>query len=107
MPFVRRCRNGSFAGRGGQEKFDASVAGTLAVLHYGFGMPFHRLEKMQQAAGVPLPASTQWELLAQAAERGPRITRELLLELAAQGELIHNDGTTTTVLELTARKKAN
>ena len=31
-------------------------------LKYGSGLPFNRLEKLQESLGVPLPASTQWEM---------------------------------------------
>jgi hypothetical protein len=39
-----------------------------------------------------LPASTQWELIAAAAET-PRIIYEALIGVAAQGRLLHNDDT--------------
>jgi hypothetical protein len=56
-------------------------------------------------AGVPLPASDQWELVRDAAECGPRGVFEHLVWLGAQGELLHNDDTTMQVLELTKKLK--
>lgn len=87
----------------GQEKFDPSVIGTLGVLHYGFGMPFNRMQDIQQAAGVPLPASTQWELLKSAAQAGLQAVQEQLVKDAAQGHLVYNDDTSARILELQAR----
>jgi transposase len=48
----------------GEEKYDETVAAMLVLLHYGAGFPFHRLEVLQRALGVPLPAGTQWEEIA-------------------------------------------
>lgn len=31
-------------------------------------MPFHRLERMQELLGIPMPATTQWEVVEEAAE---------------------------------------
>ncbi|HVI77386.1 MAG TPA: hypothetical protein VM715_04355, partial [Candidatus Acidoferrum sp.] len=40
----------------------------IALLKYGSGMPFYRLEKMEHLLGIPLPASTQWEIVEEGAE---------------------------------------
>lgn len=89
----------------GPDKYDPTVASVVATLRYGEGMPGNRLQRMQQMAGVPLPASMQWELVRDAAERGPRDAYEHLLDLAAQGDLVHNDDTTMRVQELTRKVK--
>ena len=39
----------------------------IALLKYGTGVPFKRLERLQEQLGMPLPAATQWELMAAAA----------------------------------------
>lgn len=44
----------------GDEKYDAASAAMIALLKYGSGLPFNRLEQLQASLGVPLPASTQW-----------------------------------------------
>ena len=56
------------AGRGGQEKYDAESAAMIGLLKYGTGLPFHRLERLQEGLGIPLPAATQWEIVAEAAD---------------------------------------
>ena len=45
----------------------AAVAGgpagsTIALLKYGTGMPSHRAEKVDSSLGIPLPASTLWDI---------------------------------------------
>ncbi|RMH40244.1 MAG: hypothetical protein D6688_13100, partial [Alphaproteobacteria bacterium] len=51
----------------GDEKYDASAKGIVALLKYGSGLPFNRLERLEGHLGVPLPASTQWDLVRDAA----------------------------------------
>jgi hypothetical protein len=50
------------------EKYDESAAAMIAVLKYGSGFPFHRIEKLQERLGIPLPAATQWDILEKRAE---------------------------------------
>jgi transposase len=89
----------------GPDKYEASVAAVIATLRYGEGMPWNRLQRLQELAGVPLPASDQWEQVRDAAERGPRDAYQYLAGLAAQGDLMHNDDTTMRVLELMEKTK--
>jgi transposase len=83
----------------GPEKYDATSRSITAVLKYGTGMPFHRLERLQDSVGVPLPASTQWEMVAEAAAL-VEPAFDALVQQAAQGKVLHNDDTTMTVLAL-------
>jgi len=89
----------------GPDKYDSTVPAIVATLRYGEGLPWNRVQQLQQFAGVPLPASDQWELVRDAADQGPRDAYQQLLTLAAQGELFHNDDTTMRVLALTAKTK--
>ena len=52
----------------GEEKYDETAAAMIAQMKYGSGMPFHRLERLEQNPGIPLPAATQWEIVEEAAE---------------------------------------
>jgi hypothetical protein len=81
----------------GQEKYDASVTSMTGLLKYGSGMPFYRLEKLQQSLGIPLPASTQWDLVRQGAAALEPV-HDALIRQAAQGDLVHNDDTTAKIL---------
>jgi transposase len=70
----------------------------VGLLKYGTGMPFNRLEQLQKSFGIPLPASTQWEMVKEAAEAIEPAWEELIRQ-AAQGEVLHNDDTTAVILE--------
>ena len=83
----------------GAEKYDETTAAMIALLKYGSGMPFYRLEKLEQLLGIPLPASTQWEIVEEAAEV-IQTARDELIRQAAQGEVLHNDDTSMRVLRL-------
>ena len=52
-------------------KYDASCASMIALLRYGCGMPFYRLDALQSSLGVPLPDATQWDIVSKAVD-GPR-----------------------------------
>ena len=83
----------------GREKYDASVGAIIAVLKYGCGFPFYRLEQLQSNFGVPLAASTQWGIVSEAAAQLRPVFDELRRQ-AANGKLLHNDDTSMRVLEL-------
>ncbi len=88
----------------GEEKYDETVAAMIGLLKYGTGLPFHRLEKLQQNLGIPLPAATQWELVRDAAVRMTAAYAELVRQ-AAQGTVLHNDDTTMKILELSGQSR--
>jgi len=83
----------------GSEKYDETAAAMIAQLKYGSGVPFHRLQQMEDLMGIPLPASTQWEVVEEAAELMKPVHDELTRQ-AAQGEVMHNDDTSMRVLRL-------
>ena len=47
----------------GPTKYDATAGSMIGLLKYGSGLPFNRLEGLQGDLGVPLPASTQWDVV--------------------------------------------
>jgi transposase len=83
----------------GPEKYDETTAAMIALLKYGSGLPFYRLEKLEQLLGIPLPASTQWEIVEDTAEV-IQAARDELIRQAAQGEVLHNDDTSMRVLKM-------
>ena len=83
----------------GPEKYDETAAAMIAQLKYGSGIPFYRLERLEEQLGIPLPASTQWEIVEEAAEL-LKPARDELIRQAAQGEVLHNDDTGMRVLKL-------
>ncbi len=84
----------------GPDKYDATAVAMIALMKYGTGVPFHRLERLEQQLGMPLPAATQWELL-EAAAQWIRAALEELIRQAAQGGVLHNDDTGMRILRLT------
>jgi len=84
----------------GTEKYDESAGAMVPLLRYGSGLPFNRLEQLQESMGSPLPASTQWEIAEKASSRGPSVVYEELIRQAAQGHTIYNDDTTMKILSM-------
>jgi transposase len=82
-----------------ERKYDPTVGSIVALLKYGNGMPFHREETLQGNLGIPLPASTQWDIVEAQAERAEPVWKELVQQ-AAQGDVVHNDDTGVKILEL-------
>jgi len=89
----------------GLEKYDPKVGVLLSLLRYGSGMPFYRLERLQRSLGVPLAASTQWELVEAVAQVAQPVFDHLIF-LAAQSPNLYNDDTTMQVGELRRQIKA-
>ena len=83
----------------GAEKYDATTGAMVALLKYGSGMPFYRLARLQATLQMPLPASTQWAIVTQTATQIQPALEELIRQ-AAQGEVLYNDDTSMTVLDL-------
>jgi transposase len=85
----------------GSDKYDATAGAIIALLKYGSGLPFHRLECLQAYLEIPVPASTQWDIVHEFATTLTPVHAELIRQ-AAQGEVVHNDDTTVKILELMA-----
>ncbi len=87
----------------GDQKYDATAGSMIGLLKYGSGLPFHRLEGLQGYLEIPLPASTQWDIVqAVAASLTPAFDE--LIRQAAQGDVLHNDDTTIRILELMGQR---
>lgn len=76
----------------GAEKYDETAAAMIAQLKYGSGIPFYRLESLEDHLGIPLPAATQWEIVEEA-EEAIKPAHEELIRQAARGGELHNDDT--------------
>ncbi len=83
----------------GPDKYDATATSTIALLKYGTGLPFNRTERLEANYGIPLPGSTQWEVVRDGA-RQIVVARDELIRQAAQGDLVYNDDTTVKIIEL-------
>lgn len=83
----------------GEQKYDETAVSLIALLKYGAGFPFNRLEKLEKNFGIPLPATTQWDLVNAAAKQLAPLFEQYIDE-AAQGDVLHNDDTPMKILQL-------
>ena len=88
----------------GEKKYDETAGAMIAVLKYGTGLPFNRLEKLEGSFGIPLPSSTQWEIVLAIAKSIEAAFVELVRQ-GAQGEVMHNDDTTAKILALMGKRR--
>lgn len=89
----------------GETKYDESAAAMIALLKYGCGLPFHRIARLEAALAIPLPETTQWDVVQQAAPRLQPAFEEFVQQ-AAQAQVVYNDDTTMRILKLTAEARA-
>jgi hypothetical protein len=87
----------------GEERYDPTAGAMVAVMKYGSGFPFHRLERLQGNFGIPLPASTQWGIVLEIFQVIYPAYRELVRQ-AAQGQVLYNDDTTMRILALMGKR---
>lgn len=87
-------------GLANEGKYDPSVGAMIALMHYGGGMPFNRLETLQNDFGIPLPASMQWEACLNLAPVA-KVCLETLRRMAANSPLFYNDDTSGKIRTLT------
>jgi transposase len=87
------------------DKYDETATAMNGMLKYGAGLPFNRIEKLQQNLGIPMPAATQWELVQEGAGRLAPAFEELVRQAAA-GEVLYNDDTSMRILALTDEQRA-
>lgn len=78
-------------------KYDDTAVGTIALLRYGTGVPHHRLDRHQSHLQIPVPASTQWDVVRDRADALVPVF-DKLCDLAGGGEVMHNDDTTMRIL---------
>jgi len=87
----------------GPAKYDATVGSIIALLKYGSGMPFNRFEGLQGNLGIPLPASTQWDIVHAHAKHLEPVYAELIRQ-ASGGDVLYNDDTTIKILEMMGKR---
>ena len=83
----------------GVQKYAPSLKAQIAIAKNYAGLPFCRIEKLQEMVGVPLPDSTQWDLSESLANDIYPVFY-YLEHLAAQGETLHQDDTMVRILSL-------
>ena len=88
----------------GEKKYDQTAASMIALLRYGSGFPWYRLDGLERSLGIPLPPATQWGVVAETAAAIQPALEELMRQ-AAQGEVVHNDDTSMRVLSLNREQR--
>lgn len=86
------------------QKYDESLKANLAIAKNYAGMPLYRLQGLQKMVGVPLPHTTQWQLIESLADDIYPVYYELE-RLAAQGEIISHDDTGVKILSVIQENK--
>ncbi|MCP4408937.1 MAG: IS66 family transposase, partial [Gammaproteobacteria bacterium] len=89
-----------------RETYDVSLKVNLALVHYHLGLPFKRIESLQELVGMPLPDATQWELVEQVADSTYPIY-EYLKQLGANQPLVYQDDTGARLLSLIRENQAD
>lgn len=90
----------------GDKKYDENFVSMLMINKYFISVPFYRQDRLQNYLGMPLPSSTQWDLMY---EHKPMLKAlyDALLVDAANGIGISYDDTSVKILsEIQAKKKA-
>lgn len=87
----------------GSRKYDATAASMIGLMKYGCGFPFNRMQRLQGSLGIPLAASTQWDIIHEQARRLDPAHVELERQ-AAQGDVVHNDDTAVKILEFMGKR---
>lgn len=85
-------------------KYDERAGSMIALLKYGTGLPFNRLDHLQANLGTPLPSSTQWDVVRAVAQVLLPVYIELV-HRAAQGKVLHNDDTHAKILSLMGKRR--
>jgi hypothetical protein len=90
----------------GQEKYDAAFKAILALQKYYVAVPFYRQAYFQSLLGVPLPASTQWQLI-EGVGGAALLIFPTLECMAANGDLVHNDDTHVKITDIIRHTRLN
>jgi len=84
-----------------KKKYDESADVSIALLKYGNGLPFDRLDKYQDSLKIPLPSSTAWERVEKLADSIYPVFNKIV-ELLANTKNLYIDDTTARILNFIA-----
>jgi transposase len=88
------------------QKYDATFIAMLMINKYFMAVPLYRQDRLQHHLGIPLPASTQWDLMV-AQEPMLKALYKALSQDAANGIALCYDDTSVKILsEIKAAKTA-
>ncbi len=90
----------------GHEKYDAAFKAVLALQKYYVAVPFNRQSYFQSLLQMPLPVSTQWQLIEEVGGVALPVF-QVLEHKAANGDIIHNDDSHVKITDLIHLNRTN
>lgn len=87
----------------GDKKYNEEAGAVIGLLKYGNGFAFYRFQNFQNNFGIPLPASTQWEIAEGVGFKVAPVYNELV-RVVAQQDVVHNDDTNIKILSVIKEK---
>lgn len=90
--------------KGKQKVYTPEFKAHLALHKFYLAVPYHRMDCYQKMMNLPLPDSTQWDIIKSLAIQCHPIFRALKM-LAANSKIIYNDDTVNRILEVIAENK--
>jgi transposase len=88
------------------KKYDESFVSMLMINKYFMSVPLYRQDRLQQYLGMPLPCSTQWDLMHAYAPMLKKLYSALCLDAANGIGLCYDDTSVKILSEIKAKKKA-
>ena len=82
------------------EKYDTTAVAMIALLKYGTGMPFNRMERLESTTGDSVPGSHSVGVDGGGREARSNPILDEFIRQAAQGSVVHNDDTGMRILKL-------
>ena len=88
-----------------EQKYSESFAAMLMINKYFMAVPLYRQSNLQDMLGVPMSASTQWDIIS-SYEPLLKVVYYQLVKDAAQGQGFHLDDTSAKILEVIKEREA-
>ena len=88
------------------KKYDANFVAMLMINKYFMSVPLYRQDRLQHYLGIPLPASTQWDLMVAHEPMLKALYKALALDAANGLALCYDDTSVKIMSEIKAAKLA-
>jgi len=88
------------------KKYDANFVAMLMINKYFMSVPLYRQDRLQNHLGIPLPASTQWDLMVAHKPMLKMLYKALALDAANGLALCYDDTSVKIMSEIKAAKLA-
>jgi transposase len=88
------------------KKYDANFIAMLMINKYFMSVPLYRQDRLQSHLGIPLPASTQWDLMVAHKPMLKELYKALALDAANGLALCYDDTSVKIMSEIKAAKLA-